>query len=61
MIISCKNLFFFKIILIYKQCGRYITSTRLFSFIYKKKKKQNRIKFVPLLTATLFLCSERHF
>lgn len=40
MIISCKNLFFFKIILIYKQCGSYITSTRLFSFIYKKKKNK---------------------
>ena len=33
MIISCKNLYFFKIIFINKQCGSYITSTHLFSFI----------------------------
>ena len=35
MIISCKNLYFFKIIFINKQCGSYITSTHLFSFITK--------------------------
>lgn len=36
MIISCKNLYFFEIIFINKQCGSYITvSTHLFSFITK--------------------------